>query len=121
MKYIILFLILGKFLTVQHQTYVPFEMGQVMQWHESTPYGSTSLMAHDWLEGQSFEKLKVGDPLRIVYSDWTFKDYVVSEIVISEKNNDNDDDFFYRIFRGRKLILQTCHGDGNLFVIAYKK
>jgi len=97
-------------------------MGSVSQFQEVTPYGSIGLLAHDHLEGEKFYDLKVNDPLRIIYSDGTGQDYIISQtMLVGEKYDWNK--LFYQVYVGDKLVLQTCYGQngGRLFVIAYKK
>jgi hypothetical protein len=114
---IIWLIILGKFLTVMQQPFVPFEMGQVMQWSEAIPYGSIALLAHDYLSGGQFKELEIEDYIELIYSNGDRQSYTVTEIVIFDKGASNTE-MFSRVYVGDKLVLQTCHEDGRLFVIA---
>ncbi len=109
----------------------------------ASQYGVTALLAHNYLMGKTFFKLKEGDVLTVVYGDTTYQDYQVKEIrryqaltpnspyskfinlADSEKKVITATDLFYEIFTEKgTLVLQTCiekEGElswGRLFIIA---
>jgi hypothetical protein len=115
----------------------------VTQFGLASNYGSTGLLAHNYLAGQFFSNLSSGATITAVYGDGSTKNYTVSEVrqyqalsptsVYSDFVNVNDNsktlsssDLFNETFgKNGALVLQTCinkNGNsswGRLFVIAY--
>jgi len=104
-------------------------------------YGVTGLLAHNYLAGDEFFGLEIGDLIQVVYGDGTVLMYQVSDIqsyqalspnspssnfvdlATSEKLTANE--LFKRVYMGEHhLTLQTCIQQGSedswgrLFVIA---
>jgi len=107
-------------------------------------YGTTGLLAHNYLAGASFFDLKVGDEVRLVYGDGKVEIFVVYEILryqalqphstySSFRDLDTDkvlsvEQTFKRVFfSDGNVTFQTCiekDGElswGRLFVIAIPK
>ncbi|MCX7976822.1 MAG: hypothetical protein N2646_07080, partial [Bellilinea sp.] len=116
---------------------------KLTQFSLASQYGVTALLAHNYLLGESFLKIKEGDVLTLVYGDRTFQEYRVEEIRRYQALTPNSPyskfinladpdkkvftaaDLFYDIFTQKgTLILQTCiekDGElswGRLFIIA---
>jgi len=104
-------------------------------------YGNVGLLAHNYLAGESFEELSIGQEIYLFYEDGYADRYTVSQIVrfrAFEPNNTNSQfedlstgetlsasEVFTIVYAGEAhLTLQTCiyaNGDyswGRLFVIA---
>jgi hypothetical protein len=121
MKILLSILLLGRVLTVMHQPYVPFVMGQVSQWEEVQAWGVTGLLAHDWREGQRFYDLEEDDILQLVYNDGTHSKYVITDIMIYSYDTSSDD-FYRRILVNGQLVLVTCaRNDGRVVILAKQK
>lgn len=114
------------------------------QFRMANQYGNVGLLAHNYLAGQAFFELEVGNEVRLVHGDGKVEYFVVSEIlqyqalqpnsVYSSFRDLNTDEvlsveqMFKRVFFGdRHITFQTCiEQDGNLswgrlFVIAIPK
>ncbi|GIV66639.1 MAG: hypothetical protein KatS3mg047_1032 [Bellilinea sp.] len=123
--------------------FVSTDSQKLTQFSMASQYGVTALLAHNYLMGKTFFKLKEGDVLTVVYGDTTYQDYQVKEIrryqaltpnspyskfinlADSEKKVITATDLFYEIFTEKgTLVLQTCiekEGElswGRLFIIA---
>lgn len=104
-------------------------------------YGVTGLLAHNWLSGVQFFKLRRGQEVKLVYGDGRYKSYYVTQILrfkatlpesvysqfIDLENGKGTDaeGMFYKVYTGGDHVtFQTCiekDGDlswGRLFVIA---
>ena len=125
--------------------YVSENDGEVTQFSAVTPHGNIVLLAHNYLSGQSFSKLAIGQEVLLVYEDGKAEEFIVTEILryqaldpkspYSSFQNLNDKDevltvgqMFDRAYLGKRhLTLQTCiaaEGNaswGRLFVIASPK
>jgi hypothetical protein len=125
--------------------YVSTESGKVTQFAAAGQYGVTALLAHNYLEGQTFFSIKEGNKIVLVFGDGHTEDYRVTQVKQYQalsptspysKFIDLADpsqtvltstDLFYDIYavQGR-LVLQTCiekdgqSSWGRLFVIAEK-
>jgi hypothetical protein len=103
--------------------------------------GNIGLLAHNFLAGALFFKLRTGDVVQIVYGDGSVEEYEVSSIyrfqALSPKSPTSDfvdletgdritaNTLFYRMYSGdRHLTLQTCIQEGiedswgRLFIVA---
>lgn len=120
------------------------EAGKITQFRMASQYGTTGLLAHNYLAGASFFDLEVGDEVRLVYGDGKVEYFVVYEILryqalqpnspySSFRNLETDEvlsveQTFKRVFfSDGNVTFQTCiekDGDlswGRLFVIAIPK
>ena len=116
--------------------------GEVTQFSSADRYGNVGLLAHNYLSGRSFAKIRIGQQIHLVYSDGSVENYIVTEILrykaldpkspySSFQNLDHKDEIltvgqmFDRAYQGgRHVTFQTCiaaEGDsswGRLFIIA---
>ncbi|MCC7187931.1 MAG: hypothetical protein IT312_04245 [Anaerolineales bacterium] len=122
-------------------SFLSSETEQVTQFRMASQYGTTALLAHNYLAGASFFDLEVGDEVRLVYGDGKVEYFVVSEILqyqalqpnspySSFRNLANDEvlsveRMFKRVFvSDGNVAFQTCIEKdglttwGRLFVIA---
>ena len=113
----------------------------VTQFGMASQFGSTGLLAHNYLAGESFYHLRQGQEIHLVFGDGRIETFVVSEILrfqaldplsISSSFMDLDTqgrltyvDLFARVYnQPGQIVFQTCiEQDGNtswgrLFVIA---
>jgi hypothetical protein len=120
------------------------EAGKVTQFRMASQYGTTGLLAHNYLAGASFFDLQVGDEVRIVYGDGKVEYFVIYEVLqyqalqpgspySSFRDLATDEvlsveQTFKRVyFSDGNVTFQTCieqDGDlswGRLFVIAIPK
>lgn len=114
------------------------------QFRMANQYGNVGLLAHNYLSGQAFFELEVGDEVRLVHGDGTVEYFVISEVLQYQAMQPNSvyssfrdldteevlsvEQMFKRVFFGdRHITFQTCierDGDlswGRLFVIAIPK
>ena len=124
--------------------YVSNRNGEVTQFSLASQFGNVGLLAHNYLSGQSFSHLTVGQEIRLVYGGRRVEYFIVSEILRFQALRPNDprstfrdletgeiwtaDQLFRQVYGGsRHVTLQTCieaNGDlswGRLFVIAVPK
>ena len=117
---------------------------RVTQFRMAAGYGTVGLVAHNYLAGESFFNLEVGDEVRIVYGDSKVETFVVYEILqyqalqpnspySSFRNLDRDEtltvnQMFKRVFVSDGYVtFQTCIEKdgastwGRLIVIAIPK
>lgn len=123
--------------------YVNSDAGYATQFSLASQYGSTGLLAHNYLSGSLFFSLATGQEVNIIYGDGSIRRYSISVIrhfqalnPLSTASNfvdlDNpgsnqlsNSDLFHQIYnQGDRVVFQTCitaNGDtswGRLFVIA---
>lgn len=114
------------------------------QFRMANQYGSVGLLAHNYLAGQEFFDLEVGNEVRLVHGDGKVEYFVVTEILEYQAMQPNSvyssfrdleteevlsvEQMFKRVFFGdRHVTFQTCiEKDGNLswgrlFIIAIPK
>jgi len=124
--------------------FVSSENEQTTQFRMANSYGNVGLLAHNYLSGQTFFELKVGDEVRLVYGDGKMELFVVTEVLryqalqpnssySSFRNLDKDEvlsaeKMFKRVYFGnRHVTFQTCIEQdgvlswGRLFIIAIPK
>jgi hypothetical protein len=123
--------------------YVSTASETVTQFGLATSYGSTGLLAHNYLAGKYFSSISSGATITVIFGDGSKKNYTVSEVrqyqaldptnIYSNFVNLSDSskklsstDVFNETFgKSGALVLQTCISkDGNsswgrLFIIAY--
>jgi hypothetical protein len=132
--------------TVQQQPadapgFVSLNNDQVTQFNMAAQAGNVGLLAHNYLSGSFFSKLKVGDVVTLVYGDGRTESFSVTAILKyqalepgSVHSNFKDletqttlsaTQLFDKVYRGeRHVTFQTCiEGNGSLswgrlFVIA---
>jgi hypothetical protein len=127
-----------------NQSFLSNKDEEVTQFRLASNYGTTGLLAHNYLAGKSFFGMSVGDEVRLVYGDGRTEYFVVSEILryqalqpnspySSFRNLDQDEvipveKMFKRVFFGKgHVTFQTCIEQdgvkswGRLFVIALPK
>jgi hypothetical protein len=105
--------------------YVSNKRGILTQFQQATQNGITGLLAHNYLSGREFYKIKIGQEISITYKDKIVRNYRVSNIYQYQKLNPSDlfstyidlhtdkehstEDVFERFYRGHHhLTLQTC-------------
>lgn len=116
-------------------------LGTVTDFKAARDAGNIGLLAHNYLAGQDFPSLKIGQELRIVYGDGRIEYFKVTKLLhyqaLQSKSvlsnfvdQDNGEkltwpELFKKAYQGaHHLTLQTCiekNGDstwGRLFVIA---
>lgn len=123
--------------------FVSTEFDKVTQFRMANQYGVTALLAHNYLAGQNFKKIRPGSLITIVYGNGRTVDYMVEEIrqyqalspnspysnfinlADTDQNKISATDLFYDIYtQDGRLVLQTCiekDGElswGRLFIIA---
>lgn len=122
--------------------YVSKNDGEVTQFSSAEKFGNIGLLAHNYLAGRSFSKIKVGQEIHLAYSDGSTENFIVMEILrykaldpkspySSFQNLDDEDEIltvgqmFDRAYQGgHHVTFQTCiaaGGDsswGRLFIIA---
>lgn len=123
--------------------YVSTSKNTLTQFGLASNYGSTGLLAHNYLSGKYFSSISSGKVITLVYGDGSKKNFTVSEVrqyqaltpssVYSNFVNINDiskqlsstDVFLGTFGKSGALVLQTCiskNGEsswGRLFIIAY--
>lgn len=115
--------------------------GVATQFSMTNQYGTTGLLAHNYLSGRYFFGLEVGDIVQIVYGNGEVKGYQIAEIQryqALQPNSSNSQfldlntgeklsatQLFKRVYMGNHhLTLQTCIQEGSedswgrLFIIA---
>lgn len=123
--------------------FVSTEPEKATQFSMAAQYGTTALLAHNYLLGQEFFEVQSGDVLSLVYGDGHVKNFKVTEVLqfqalspnspysdfidLTSSNGDRISvtNLFYRVYNQvGKLVLQTCieaNGEpswGRLFIIA---
>lgn len=121
--------------------FVSLKNDQVTQFTMASQAGNVGLLAHNYLAGNSFSKLKSGDVVILIYGDGHTESFSISNILryqaIDPMNAKSDfrdltsqatltaSQLFDKVYRGgRHVTFQTCiEADGNvswgrLFVIA---
>jgi hypothetical protein len=105
--------------------YVSSKRGILTQFQQATQNGITGLLAHNYLSGREFYKIKIGQEISITYKDKIVRNYRVSNIYQYQKLNPSDlfstyidlhtdkeqstKDVFERFYRGHHHVtLQTC-------------
>lgn len=125
--------------------YVSPNEGELTQFGAISQYGNIGLLAHNYLEGRAFSRLKPGHEVHILYSDGTSEHFVVAEILryqaldpkspySSFQNIDDQEEILSvgqmvdRVYKGaHHLTFQTCisrYGNsswGRLFIMAMPK
>ena len=119
MNIVVLLFFISRFFTVVQQPIGnPMFVSQsgmniITQWQAV----DNAFLAHDWLAGSYFGDLKIGDIVTTFGRNLEVNNFIVTEIITIPANFDNDGTFL-KVYTGGKLVLQTCRGDGRLFVIA---
>ena len=54
--------------------------GVVTQFGLPSKYGTTGILAHNYLSGKHFYQLEIGDVIEVVYGDGSVKSYVIEDI-----------------------------------------
>jgi|SRR5690349_23577881 len=121
--------------------FVSLNKDQVTQFNMAAQAGNVGLLAHNYLAGNSFSKLKKGDVVTLVYGDGHTEGFSVTNILQYQALDPNSvhssfrdlgsqavlsaSQLFDRVYRGsRHLTFQTCIESnrdlswGRLFVIA---
>jgi len=121
--------------------YVSEENGKLTQFEMTAQYGSLGLLAHNYLAGAPFGKIKVGDVIDVTYTDGSVKSFKVDElrryqaltpsspyskfIDLQTNKTMSASDVFYATYGvAGRLVMQTCIFENNdpswgrLFIIA---
>ena len=124
--------------------YVSGRSDEATQFAMASEYGNIGLLAHNYLSGRLFSRLRVGEEVRLVYGDGKVEYFVITEVLryqalepnstwSSFRNLDTQavlstEQMFTRAYAGeRHVTFQTCiesNGNaswGRLFVIAVPK
>lgn len=105
--------------------YVSSKRGIITQFQQATQNGITGLLAHNFLSGKEFYKIKIGQEISIRYSDQIVRNYRISSIYHYQKldpsnmfsnyidlhtnKEQSTEEVFDRFYRGHHhLTLQTC-------------
>jgi hypothetical protein len=105
--------------------YISVEDGTATLFQSAAEFGVTGLLAHNYLSGKEFFRLKMGQELSVVYSDGHIQHYHVSRIEDFQRLSINDlhsnfmelksglekttDQVFADFYQGEPhLTLQTC-------------
>jgi hypothetical protein len=127
---------------MNNPAYVSPMNGTVTQFQTATQYGTTGLLAHNYLSGSYFSKLTLGQEIDIVNGDGAIRRYVVTNIRRFQALNPSSPysnfvdlenggaqlsstELFNQTYAGgNKVVFQTCiNANGNwswgrLFVTA---
>lgn len=121
--------------------FVSENLGEVTQFRSAAENGITGLLAHNYLSGQEFYELDLGEDVNIVYGNGMYRRYRVTEIRRFQKLTPNSlhSDFidlesgkkettaqvFNRFYNGKhKVTFQTCLENeglsnwGLIFIVA---
>lgn len=123
--------------------YVNQSAGYVTQFRLASQFGTTGLLAHNYLSGALFFNLSAGQEVDVIYGDGMIRRYSIAMLrhfqaltptdpdshFVDLDNNGiaplSNTDLFYQIYaRGDRVVFQTCiNANGNsswgrLFVIA---
>jgi hypothetical protein len=122
--------------------FISSEEEKITEFRLAKDYGTTGLMAHNYLAGQAFFQLEAGQAIYLVYGDGEIEAFTIAEVkkykalspnspysefVDLEKSNVqvSAEDLFYHIYgQEGALIMQTCIENegistwGRLFIIA---
>ena len=105
--------------------YVSNKDDQATQFAMASQFGSVGLLAHNYLSGQFFSELTLGQEVRLVYSDGKVEYFIIAEILryqalepdsqlSSFRNLDHSEvlsaeQMFKRVYAGeRHVTFQTC-------------
>jgi hypothetical protein len=92
--------------------WVSSQTDAVTHWEYVEQYGAYGLLAHDYLAGDYFYHLRQGDEL---YADGY--NYTVTDIRYYD-GSVTDEVIFNEVYiTPDRLVLQTCWGDGYMFII----
>lgn len=122
--------------------FISLEENVITEFRLARDYGSIGLLAHNYLAGEKFFQLGIGEPIYLVYGDGRVEKYSVLDIdtyqalspnsptsqflnLEGDKEQLSAADLFYRMYaQDDTLIFQTCikrEGNeswGRLFVVA---
>lgn len=121
--------------------FVSEEKGKLTQFRMASQYGSLGLLAHNYLAGAPFEKLKLGDIINVTYADGSVRQFKVESILRYQALSPNSpyskfvdlqtnktlatNDVFATTYGVKdRLVLQTCIEKnkepswGRLFIVA---
>jgi hypothetical protein len=124
--------------------YVSTNDGQVTQFAMASQFGNIGLLAHNYLSGNTFSQLAVGQEVRLVYGDGKVEYFIVKEVLQYQALQPNSpwssfrdfkdnteltaEQMFKRVYAGdRHVTFQTCifadgiSSWGRLFVVAVPK
>lgn len=110
--------------------YVSEELGVITQFQSATRRGVTGLLAHNYLSGDLFFGLEIGQTVTLVYGDGAVREYLVTDIQSYEKltkgSSTSDyvntatgerlstQELFGRMYTGEdKITFQTCIKQGS--------
>ena len=108
--------IIWMFLIVQQPSgdslWVSSRSDVVTHWEYIDSFDSLGLLAHDYLAGRYFYHLRTGNEL---YADGY--EYSITEIKFYDASYEDEIIFNEVYTEPDRLVLQTCWGDGFMFVI----
>jgi hypothetical protein len=96
------------------------EENVITQYRTASQYGTTGLLAHNYLAGTSFFDLQTGDEVRLVYGDGRVEFFVVYEILRYEALQPNSPYSSFRnlatdeVFSVEKVFKRVFFSDGNI-------
>lgn len=115
--------------------------GVVTEFGMASEYGTTGILAHNYLAGSSFFSLQINDVVQLIYGDGSVKEYKIAEVLsyqalspdsasssfvdLNTGETLTSTQLFKRVYTGsHHLTLQTCIEKGSedswgrLFIIA---
>ena len=122
--------------------YISSYENTVTEFSMARDYGTIGMLAHNYLAGDQFNSLEIGDVIYLVFGDGSFEPYTIAESLSYQAlqpnspysnfvNLDNPEEFlsaadlFYSIYgQEDTLVLQTCIENegidswGRLFIVA---
>jgi hypothetical protein len=110
--------------------FVSEELGVITQFQSAASRGVTGLLAHNYLSGDLFFNLEIGQVVHLVFGDGSIKEYLISQIESYEKldrRSSNSDyinveteerlttqELFSRMYSGGdRVTFQTCIKNGS--------
>lgn len=96
------------------------EANTITQFRMASQYGTTGLLAHNYLAGATFFNLEAGDEVRLVYGDGKVDYFVIYEILKYEALQPNSPYSSFRsleteeVFSVEKVFKRVFFSDGNI-------
>jgi hypothetical protein len=129
---------------VGHPGFVSQTDGEITQFSMAAEVGNVGLLAHNFLSGEIFSNLSLGQEVRLIYGDGAVEYFVVDQVLqyqalqpyspysdfrdLESNITTSAEELFRKVYRGeRHVTFQTCieaNGNsswGRLFIIAHPK
>jgi sortase (surface protein transpeptidase) len=140
MPQFLVFLLVALSVIQSPSNYATNKDGKITLFKQAQQYGTLSFIAHNYLAGQYFDDLQIGDDILIIYPDYN-QEYEVTEFIKYQALDPTNIYSNFRLDKWHKektaaelflelfdthdgrLVLMTCYDEskGRLFVIAYPK